>query len=218
MIRINLLAEEQAAEAARRRDPVKRATWAAGLIVGLVAAWTLWGQVKVMRSNAELAAVQGRWHGLAKDFGLVSTNLLRTGAIERKLEALDRLSTNRFLWANVLNGLQFAPVPNVEVREVSALQSYEIKPARTNENKTVTPGTSTEKITLTLRAYDLGNENDANHALFIRALGQVPFFEAHLRKPDGIRFVERIKPSLEGLEGRRPAMFTVECQFPDKVR
>ena len=35
-IRLNLLAEAQAAEEARRRDPVKRAIWLAALIIALM--------------------------------------------------------------------------------------------------------------------------------------------------------------------------------------
>jgi len=39
-IRLNLLAEAQAAEEARRRDPVKRAIWIGALLVSVVLVWS----------------------------------------------------------------------------------------------------------------------------------------------------------------------------------
>ena len=45
-IRINLLAEQQAAEELRRRDPVKRAIWVAGFFVVVVVVWSGYLQFK----------------------------------------------------------------------------------------------------------------------------------------------------------------------------
>ena len=47
-IRINLLAEAQALEDLRRRDPVKRASWAGLLLVLLVLVWISSLQLKAM--------------------------------------------------------------------------------------------------------------------------------------------------------------------------
>jgi uncharacterized membrane protein YiaA len=51
-ISINLLAEAQAAEEQRRKDPVKRAALAAGFVVFLVALWATTLQLRIMASKA----------------------------------------------------------------------------------------------------------------------------------------------------------------------
>ena len=50
-IRINLLAEQLAEEDARRRDPVKRTAWVAGVVVALMGIWSLYlqGRIWLMR-------------------------------------------------------------------------------------------------------------------------------------------------------------------------
>ena len=47
-LRINLLAEAQAAEELRRRNPVKRALWIGGFIVALILLWSSTLQVQLM--------------------------------------------------------------------------------------------------------------------------------------------------------------------------
>src|SRR5580765_342387 len=96
-IRINLLAEDQAAEQMRRRDPIKRVVWGAGLLITLVLAWSAWLQIRVGYASHEASEYEVRWTKLEKDFKRVTSNLQQTAEIERKLSALNRLATNRFL-------------------------------------------------------------------------------------------------------------------------
>ena len=52
-IHINLLAESQALEEMRRRDPVKRAIWVGAIVGALVLAWSGYLQVKLMAATSE---------------------------------------------------------------------------------------------------------------------------------------------------------------------
>ena len=54
-IRINLLAEEQAAEEMRRRDPIKRALFAGAALAVLMLGWIGLTQMNVMAARRELA-------------------------------------------------------------------------------------------------------------------------------------------------------------------
>jgi hypothetical protein len=96
-IRINLLAEDQAAEEMRRQDPVKRAIVLASFLVALVLMWSGWLQIKLGYAAHEQANYEGQWAKLEKDFATVTENLQKTAEIESKLSALHQLETNRFL-------------------------------------------------------------------------------------------------------------------------
>ena len=97
-IRINLLAEAQAAEEMRRRDPVKRAVWIAGALVLVVAAWVVFLQVKIMKASGQLRYVgittsEGRCH---RDF----EQIMRTQPldfVQVSYNVLDREADARIL-------------------------------------------------------------------------------------------------------------------------
>ncbi len=105
-IRLNLLAEQQAAEEARRRDPVKRALWGGGFAVALVLLWAGSVQLKLSRVKAEMVGHEAHWKKVEPAFLQMSNDFRESGLIRRKLDALQRYSTNRFFWANTLNALQ----------------------------------------------------------------------------------------------------------------
>jgi hypothetical protein len=116
-IRINLLAEQQAAEEARRRDPVKRAIWAGGAVVGLMLLWVIYLQLKISGARSELAAQENNWKNVERTYLQVSNSFRETGTIRKRLASLQSYSTNRFLWAHPLNALQY--VADEKVRVVS---------------------------------------------------------------------------------------------------
>lgn len=114
-IRINLLAEQQAAEEARRRDPVKRALWAAGGVIALVLIWVLNLQLKLSGAKSELTAQEANWKKSEPAFLQVSNSYRETGQISKRLTALQRHATNRFLWTHPLSALQHAADERVRV-------------------------------------------------------------------------------------------------------
>src|SRR5690349_19418781 len=105
-IRINLLAEIQAAEEERRKDPVKRTMLAAGAIAGVVALFAAILQVKVMGANSQLGALQSRWASIEKKYDVAVAAQRKNLEADEKLAALVDMSTNRFLWGNALNAFQ----------------------------------------------------------------------------------------------------------------
>ena len=69
-IRINLLAEAQAAEDLRRRDPVKRSIYVAVCFVVMVLVWISSLQVKIMADNSRLGKFleQSRLNGRTNEY------------------------------------------------------------------------------------------------------------------------------------------------------
>ena len=104
-IRLNLLAEAQAAEDLRRRDPVKHAIWLAGLLVALMLVWSSGLYLKAMIARRALGRVEGQITVRTNDFQQVLDFRNKTGDIETKLAALVQLATNRFLNGTLLNAL-----------------------------------------------------------------------------------------------------------------
>ena len=164
---INLLAEQQAAEDLRRRDPVKRAIWIGGLVAVLVVVWIGFLQVKIFRADSNLARVEGQWKVLEQGTEQVAKNLKKTAEIERKLAALQTLAKSRFLWANTLDSIQNTVVEHVQVVRFHSEQSYSLAtPKAGADAKAKTPG-ARERVLLTIEAKDFANPSELNHNKFI---------------------------------------------------
>src|ERR1041385_134277 len=105
-IRLNLLAEAQAAEDWRRRDPVKRALWVAALLVSLMLVWSSSLQLKAMMVSRDVSKAENLMKSFTNDFAQVIQNQRKTEEIRHKLASLQALAADRFLQANTLNALQ----------------------------------------------------------------------------------------------------------------
>ena len=105
-IRINLLAEAQAAEELRRKDPVKLAFYVAGFVVFLIALWAMTLQFKIMAAGSDLSGLGSKWKSIEPRYNEVVQRKRQAIEMEEKLAALGRMTTNRFLWANALNAFQ----------------------------------------------------------------------------------------------------------------
>ena len=235
-IRINLLAEQLAAEETRKRDPVKRAYWISGAVVGAVLVWTGLLQVRLTRASNELAAQNARWKALEPQFKKVDGDFRRTTAIETRLDALDRMSTNRFLWGNALNALQLTVVDGIEVMKLTGRQSFEFVEAIPSKTNTVAgttnltiiagkPGSSRQTVRITIQGRDVSpvpgsqiikyKEVIADSSYFSNALKNVPGV-----KGAGVAFLNQspVQPDLSHPTNRLFVDFTLECQYQEALR
>src|SRR5262245_31689218 len=105
-IRINLLAEHQAAEEARRKDPVKRGVLVGALVACAVALWAATLQAKVFAASSKLNRLDSKWKAIEKSYEAAVAIQRESLEVEEKLAALRNMSTNRFLWDNALNAFQ----------------------------------------------------------------------------------------------------------------
>lgn len=228
-IRINLLAEAQAAEEQRRKDPVKRGTYVGVTLVAFVALWAISLQVKVISARSELSAIESKWKVIEKDYQAAVEAQRSSIAAEVKLSALHQMTTNRFLWGNVLNGFQqtLNGLSDVQVVRLKSEQSYamtEGTPNKTNNTGTVTqgkPGTATERISMTIEAMDVSAQPGNRVNGFKEAIASVPFYKDNLAKTNGVLLTSRSAPQTNpsGPNGPQPfVLFSLKCSFPEKTR
>jgi predicted RNase H-related nuclease YkuK (DUF458 family) len=123
-IQINLLAEQQEAEEARRRDPVKRAIWAGASVVGLSVLYCVWLQFQLGVAQASLANDLIRQQKIEADAKSVRADRLRISEIDARKVKLLSYATNRFYWASALDALQRTSVEGVQVITLEGTHSY----------------------------------------------------------------------------------------------
>jgi hypothetical protein len=221
MIRINLLAEAQAAEELRRRDPVKWASVGCGVLVGLVGLWAFLLQGKVNQSSEALRKTQSQWDELKKKDDVVKTNLFKTGVCERKLAALAKLSTNRFLWSAPMNALQFCIIDTIQLTEIRNTQSYVTNEAKIDPDtkQVIKPAMSTETISIQLSGNDFVASGSGSHTEFMKAILANSYFQATLNRTNTFTAVARFpRAGGESGEAAKGAGFTFKCQLPPQSR
>jgi hypothetical protein len=221
-IRINLLAESQAAEELRRKDPVKRSIWIAGFLVSLVLLWLLKLQCDIWFDQKDLTRINNRWTEIKANYSAVTNNVIKTAEIDRKLAALDNLTTNRFLWAPVLNALQKCVVNNVQVTRFRGEQAYvkeESHDVGSGATKRSIPGAIVEKTSLYIDAKD-SDANQQNYAKLKETLCDSDFFAKRLGRRDGFVFEGTLSaPTADpGDPGRAFITFALASHFPEVRR
>jgi len=217
-IRINLLAEAQAAEELRRKDPVKRAVLAGILIICAVMVWSSTVQVSIIVSKSELSGLQSTWQRLEKNYNVAVDTKRKALDAEEKLSALQRLTTNRFLWGTTFNALQrtLLGIDDVQVTRIRTEQNYTVEEAKTR------PGAAkvvlaVEKIAMTIEAVDSSSQPGARINRFKAGIANEPFFQGNLQKTNGVTLLSFSPPQLDGT-GRPFVKFSLQCLFPEKVR
>jgi hypothetical protein len=161
-IRLNLLAESQAQEELRRKDPAKRAMWAGIIAVSALFAWGISIQMGMLIVKAEVSRLEGQVNAKTNEFSAVLKNQKELADIKQRTTALNQLATSRFLQASMLNALQQTVLDDVQLRRFRSEQAYVITPgskASTNSGSKVIPGkpsTTTERVVVILEAMDSG--------------------------------------------------------------
>lgn len=224
-IRINLLAEAQAAEEERRKDPVKRAMFVAGALVAFVILWAVALQAKMITARSRLSGVEAKWKAIEKGYQAAVEAQRGAMEAEQKVLALQQMTTNRFLWGNVLNAFQqtLGGIDEVQVARFKAEQAYVLNegtPNRTNGHVIIPgkPPTATERIKLTIDARDMSAQPGKRVNQFKESIAVVPYFRDALEKTNGVRLTQQSAPTSGGVAGQQFVMFSLECNFPEKTR
>ncbi|MDE3068792.1 MAG: hypothetical protein KGJ60_14760 [Verrucomicrobiota bacterium] len=221
-IRINLLAEAQAVEASRRRDPVKLAILAGVLLVALTLVWSSFLQLKTMLAGSALTQMQADIQSRTKQFDRAMEAHKRVDDAQARLQALQRLAADRFLNGDLLDALQHTTVPGVALMRLRVQQSYLLAagvPAQTNGSRVLPgkPPTVTEQIVLTLDARDSSaNPGDAVNK-FKEALAENRYFKTMLDETNGIRLTDLSAPQM-GSDGKMFVLFTMQCRYNAHTR
>jgi len=230
-IRINLLAEAQAAEELRRKDPIKRAIVAAVVVVVVVLAYIGLLISQGMEKKKELARLNKRWAEIKPRFDQIKRNATFSADAQWKASMLQEYSTNRFLWATVLNALaQVATnsfATNVQLSRLVAEQDFVTAPAvkavTNTAGKIITPARPAgiaERDKVLIFARDYGRDIDENYNKFKDALAEHPFFKAILETGGkGARLLDVTSRKTDQTDPTKTYMeFVIECQFTQRIR
>jgi hypothetical protein len=221
-IRINLLAEAQAAEEMRRKDPVKRTIWIGAFVVFLVLLCCVTLQFKIIAARSDVSSLKMSWKTIEKQVQEINEHRNGTRALEQKIAALDQFTTNRMLWANALNALQYTPVDGIQLVRVRSEQSFTLNEGsrpRTNEHGIVTqgrPSTVTEKIILTLEGKDFSAGPNDQVPYYKQTLAKYPYFQEALQKTNNVQLTSLSAPQTE--VGRTYRAFGMQLFFDEKER
>ena len=223
-IRINLLAEAQAAEELRRRDPVKRAIIGGIVLVSAMLVWMGSLQVKIIADHANLSNLEARLSSRTNQFVQILNDKTNLDGITEKLGALNRMVTNRFLEASVLDAMQHATVSGIQLIRLRTDQTYEEIPGtkptvEKGRNIPGRPGGSTERIRLTLDAKD-ASENPGGDQInkYREMLACTPYFQTQNISTNNIRLKTYSSPQLDNESGKAYVLFSLECSYPERVR
>ncbi|MGA4644708.1 hypothetical protein [Limisphaera sp. 4302-co] len=224
-IRLNLLAEAQALEEERRRDPVKRAVLIAVAVVACSLLGSLIFYSRVLLQNSELAGLQTEWQLLRKDYEHAREQEKRLNEVRQRLTALHRLATNRFLQGNLLQALQKAALPDVPLSRLKVEQFYVLTPAtpgKTNAAGRITqapkPPTATERIIITLDARDEGANPGDLVTRYKERIAHEPWFQQLIGTKGEVALRNLSPPVEDPRTGRAFVAFTLECRLEEKTR
>lgn len=222
-IRLNLLAESQAAEELRRRDPVKRALWAGIVIIALLGCWSFSLQFKVVILSTQVSRVHGALGSHTNAYQAVISHQQQIAETKKKITALKRLSSTRFLNGPLLNALQLSTVPDVQLLRASLTQTYtataEVKPQNEDGNhKPGKPATATEAIILTLDASDTSANPGDQVTKLKDALACNAYFKDKLVHNNPVVLKSLSPQQLAPGSGLPCVLFSLQCRFPDHTR
>jgi hypothetical protein len=223
-IRLNLLAEAQAAEDARRRDPVKRAIWVACLLVVLILVWSSSLQLKAILIHSEVNRLEAQINSHTNDYHAIVEEQTKTTEIKHRLDALHRLSENRLLNATLLDALQRTTVNDVQLLRLRIDQIYscvEGTKAKTNDDGAIIPAKpakDTEKIMLTLEGSDSSPNPGDQVSRYKNALATNAYFAEMLTKTNGVSLKNLAPPQISQVSGKLSVNFALECRYPEVTR
>jgi hypothetical protein len=221
-IRINLLAEAQAAEELRRRDPVKRVVFFGALLVALMLVWSSSLQLKAMLANKEVMDRQTAIGGRTNEFQRVQSDQKKLADITDNLDALKKITESRFLQGNLLNALQQVYVDNVRLTRIRVDQSYSYSPgakAQKTKDRVIParPDSVREKIVIFIDARDSGANPGDQVNKFKGAIAEGAYFKSLLEKTNGVQLIYLSSPQVS-MDGKPYVVFTLECHLPEITR
>jgi hypothetical protein len=222
-IRINLLAEDQAVEEQRRRDPVKRAIWTGLVLVSLMLAWASSLQLKSMMARRELGRLENQIGSHTNAYQIVMANKKKLGDTRHRLDGLQELAADRFLNGTVLNAMQKNTFDDVQLLRFKAEEAYvlneEIKP-HTNAADKFVPGkaaTVTEKVVVTMDVKDIGNPPGDMVNKYTDSVAEAEYFRKVITNKSNVKLLS-FSPAQTGTDGKPYVIFTLECRYPELTR
>ena len=220
-IRINLLAEAQAAEELRRKDPVKRAILMGVFCVAAIVLVSGFLQTQIMKTKGTDKAYATRIASVTNDYSEVVHDSDRLNQVILHKRGLDILSSERLLYGNLLNALQKVYVDGVKMIHVRTEHEYTLNDSsaeKKDPKKPSKPPTVTESITVIIEARDDSSNPGDKMDAFKQAVSQNAYFADLLGQSSELRLANYSAPQPANDTGRLTVQFSLEARPPEKIR
>jgi hypothetical protein len=222
-ISINLLAEAQAEEDLRRRDPVKRSLFAGSFLIAGFLVWysSIWANT--LWEKRDLSGLDAEIQYKNNTYSEALSNQKKAQEADKRIEALSKLNYVRFLQGNLMDAFQKIYVPNVQLTRVRIDQSAVLTAGggpTTNSSGVVIPGrpgTTVMRLVMTLDAKDSSPNPGDQIGKFKDALVNQDYFKSQLDRTNGVRLSNTSSP-MASADGKPYVLFTLECKFNDQQR
>jgi hypothetical protein len=215
-IKLNLLAEAQAQEEMRRKDPVKFATFVGALAVVISLVWFSASFATLKMTENKLNVVKAEIATHTNDYALVIQNKNKIAACQKRQDELDKINEARLLQGPLLDALQQIYVPNVAIIRTRLDQTFSLKEGvQTKGGRT--PNTATEKTLLTVDAKDYSANPGDQINRFKDSFSRSAYFKTVL-ETNGVRLAGSPSAPQTGVDGKLFVQFTLECRYPEKNR
>lgn len=221
-IRINLLAEHFEIEEQKRRDPVKRAVMAGAFLVLCVCGYAASVYLHASTKEKLLAARQTEYRALESKYKQAMANNQLRSEIQAKLDMIESLAAERFIWAPTLNALQHALINGIQVTKIATEQKSQVVDSikdtvdSRGNRKAGKKGGAFEEMTLNIEGKDFDKAGQNNHLTFQKKLADLPFFKTNL-VADGIRLTKQDPPTVDPETQKTFAIFGFACSFPKRT-
>lgn len=218
-IKINLLAEAQELEDLRRRDPAKRFILGGAVLILVILTWSSSLLAKSMFVKRDLARLENEAKARESSYKEILEHQKTLVDVKRKIAALDRLATNRFLVGTLLNALQKDTLENVRLVRLKLDQTYtlipEVKPEK-GSREIPRPATIKESVAITVSAKDRSSPPGDGVTKFQKLLSTDPYFES-LLDSGKFRLVNLGAIQVDP-DGRSFLLMNLEGTLPEKIR
>ena len=220
-LRINLLAEAQAAEELRRKDPVKRAIILGGCCAAVMAVISVAIQARAIGTNRKSADYARRIQSITNEYAGVMKDEDHLHQVNLNMRGLDLLASERLLNGTLLNAIQKVHTENVQMVHLRTEHEYQLTDetrAKTNSNKVLKPATASEKIQVVLEAVDASPNPGDQVNKFKEAIAGSAYIQSLLGTNNEMRLVNLSPPQMRTDMGQMVVQFTLEARLPEKVR
>lgn len=220
-IRINLLAEDQAAEELRRKDPVRRAICIGAACAGLMAAVSLVVQSQTLAANHRVAGLSDHIQAVTNDFAAVMRDTERLKQARLNMRGLELLAAERFLNGSLLNALQQTTLEGVQLVRLRTEFDYTLvgeARSRTDAAKVLKAATAAERIGILIEARDSSPNPGDQMARFRSALSSQPHLSTLISTNNEFRLINLAPLQVAPGTDRLSVQFTLESRLPEKIR
>lgn len=176
--------------------------------------------VKAMIIRSDVARLESEAKSRESAYKQILESQNQLVETKRKLLALDRLSTNRFLVGTLMNTLQKNTLDNVRLVRLKLDQSYvlvpEVKPAKGQKGIIPKPATVKENVTVSLSAMDKSTALGDGVSKFQELLSKEPYFQTLLDQ-NGFRLTT-LSPTQIDTDGKPFLLMGLEGKLPERIR